>query len=713
MDSLPGPSRSIRFGVFEFDRQARQLMKRGSPVRLQDQPALVLAALTEDAGQIVSRDELRRRLWPDGTSVEYEQSINKAVNKLRDVLGDSADRPMYIETVPRRGYRFVAPVETAEARPPAPKVHVTSVKRVRRTLVLAGAAVVLVTMVLTTGLWPARIPRVERVVQITNDATQKLPPLISDGSNIIYGDETSLWSVPVSGGQPKRLTLPFLSQPTSWVFVCGYSPRQRKILVISPGAGANQLWLTGPEGDAATRVGEVPMNASAAISPDGERLVIGTRDGIYVQSISTGQRRKIRAMTWNGARGVWWHPSGTIIGFDDQPGVRARPRPWQVDDSGTNARPIVGTDPPVVAGVWSTGVASSARVRSWTTHHPVGTGVWSMDGRRFFFYRLEDEMHVQLIPGMSGWMRGPAIAQLTTSGQFVSPPAVDPMNPKRLYTIGSMLRGETVRYDRRRRMWVPLLPGFSGESVARSPDGQWLAYITFPDAELHKCRADGSGDIVLAPGTFAANPQWSPDGKRIAFAGIQRGLIGELKLWLVSSGGGDAAEYRPEIANPFDTIWSRDGRRLLLGQPRVKVAAGESRIKILNVETGTVEQVPGGEYLFSAHWSPDEQRLMALHISKQTVHLYNATQRRWLELADIPINYPTWSADGKSVYGLYQQGRMIVRIDADARQREDILKIDFPIVGNIAPWLGWTEQWEPIVVRDLSSTQIFRIELDR
>src|SRR5450759_1219338 len=100
-----------RFGVFEFNPQARELTKHGVRLKVQEQPIQILAALLEQAGQIVSREDLQRRLWPDGTFVDYEQSLNKAVNKLREALGDSADRPIYIETLARRGYRFVAPVE--------------------------------------------------------------------------------------------------------------------------------------------------------------------------------------------------------------------------------------------------------------------------------------------------------------------------------------------------------------------------------------------------------------------------------------------------------------------------------------------------------------------------------------------------------------------------------------------------------------------------
>src|ERR1051325_5731450 len=91
-----------RFGVFEFDPQARELTKHGVRLKVQEQPIQILEVLLEQAGQIVPREDLQRRLWPDGTFVDFEQSLNKAVNKLREALGDSADHPIYVETLARR-----------------------------------------------------------------------------------------------------------------------------------------------------------------------------------------------------------------------------------------------------------------------------------------------------------------------------------------------------------------------------------------------------------------------------------------------------------------------------------------------------------------------------------------------------------------------------------------------------------------------------------
>ena len=110
----PVPNRLFRFSVFEADPQARQLRKQGRRQALQDQPFDILVMLLEKAGQVVSRSEISERLWPNGTFVDFDRGLNTAINKLRDALGDSAASPRFIETLARRGYRFIAPVEVIE-----------------------------------------------------------------------------------------------------------------------------------------------------------------------------------------------------------------------------------------------------------------------------------------------------------------------------------------------------------------------------------------------------------------------------------------------------------------------------------------------------------------------------------------------------------------------------------------------------------------------
>ena len=143
-----GLSPTHRFGVFEVDLRSGELRRNGMKVRLQEQPLQVLAQLLEHPGELVTREDLRNRLWPADTFVDFDHSLNAAIRRLRDALGDSAENPTFVETVARRGYRFLAPVSvlpsdknTGDGDPLPP---VTSQKRRPRWIfVVSGFALIL------------------------------------------------------------------------------------------------------------------------------------------------------------------------------------------------------------------------------------------------------------------------------------------------------------------------------------------------------------------------------------------------------------------------------------------------------------------------------------------------------------------------------------------------------------------------------------------
>ncbi len=151
-------SNRLCFGEFELDLAAGELRRNSRRIKLQPQPFKLLVLLARRAGTLVTRDEIRSELWPDGTYVDFDQSVNFTIRQIRDVLRDAADRPLYIETVPRRGYRFIAPVDAGAApeRRPAKEattsVHLQKVlwaniaelrmaQQRRRRLLLIGATV--------------------------------------------------------------------------------------------------------------------------------------------------------------------------------------------------------------------------------------------------------------------------------------------------------------------------------------------------------------------------------------------------------------------------------------------------------------------------------------------------------------------------------------------------------------------------------------------
>ena len=162
------PHAHIRFGVFELDPRAGELRKSGARIRLQEQPLRILQALLERPGMVVTREELQERLWPEGTGVDVDRSLTKALVKLRDALGDDADSPRFVETLPRHGYRFIAPVlpddlqaaTTVDAPPEAKPGH-----RRRRWKLIGVTVAVLVAVV--TGLrahgWRDPVPPGQRI----------------------------------------------------------------------------------------------------------------------------------------------------------------------------------------------------------------------------------------------------------------------------------------------------------------------------------------------------------------------------------------------------------------------------------------------------------------------------------------------------------------------------------------------------------------------
>jgi TolB-like protein/Flp pilus assembly protein TadD len=177
------PSRLSRFGVFELDLRAGELRKRGTAVKIQDKPLQILVLLLERPGDMVTRDELRQKLWQADTFVDFDHGVNTAINKLREALGDSAENPKYVQTVPRRGYRFIASVQEA-GRVPAVSAPSAKEKLMLAVLPLEnltgnaaeeyfvdGMTEELITQL--AGLHPARLGVIARTSMMRYKATRK------------------------------------------------------------------------------------------------------------------------------------------------------------------------------------------------------------------------------------------------------------------------------------------------------------------------------------------------------------------------------------------------------------------------------------------------------------------------------------------------------------------------------------------------------------
>src|SRR4030095_8487251 len=163
------PSNVVQFGVFELNRRAGELRKHGTRIRLQPKPMQILCALLERPGEIVTRDELKARLWPDDTFVDFESGLNTAVNRLRLALGDSAEHPRYIETEARSGYRFIGAAQpTPEpALPLSPQLIAEAPARHRVLLRWQFAAALGLLVIAVTAAIGFRLPDSPAFRQIT------------------------------------------------------------------------------------------------------------------------------------------------------------------------------------------------------------------------------------------------------------------------------------------------------------------------------------------------------------------------------------------------------------------------------------------------------------------------------------------------------------------------------------------------------------------
>ena len=191
MDILPSQARVLKFGPFELDLKTSELRKSGIRLKLRGQPLQVLQSLLEHPQEIVTRDQLRHQLWPDNTFVDYDLALKKAVNRLRDTLGDSAEHPRYIETIPRQGYRFIGIVQAAEEPSAADVVGQTSTAKVRPWrlfAVLSAAALAVLVFTASVGKLRTRIFAGSRTSGIHSLAVLPMENLSKDPSQDYFSD---------------------------------------------------------------------------------------------------------------------------------------------------------------------------------------------------------------------------------------------------------------------------------------------------------------------------------------------------------------------------------------------------------------------------------------------------------------------------------------------------------------------------------------------
>jgi DNA-binding winged helix-turn-helix (wHTH) protein len=293
----------VRIGSFELDIQAGELRQDGFKARLQGQPREILAMLLEHPGDVVTRDELRRRLWPDHTFVDFDHGLNRAINKLRETLGDDADKPRYIETLPRRGYRLIAPVEPVgalplssngelsikpvEVRTPLPLQEAATRQMRWRLIVVAMLGII---MAAIFALWfvtyrAQRKPELKQRRLTANPVDHPIwgAAISPDGKYLAYSDSAGVHVKLIETGETHTITLEVGSRsgsehlgrpaPGTWA-LAGWFPDGMRLLADLEESGEFSIWTFSILGGPPRKLREA---ASAnSVSPDGSLITFTT-----------------------------------------------------------------------------------------------------------------------------------------------------------------------------------------------------------------------------------------------------------------------------------------------------------------------------------------------------------------------------------------------------------------------------------------------------
>ncbi len=275
-------TRIIRFSTFEVDLQTGELRQRGQKVKLQEQPFQVLAALLEQPGEVVTREDLRGRLWPADTFVDFDHSLNAAIKRLRDALGETADTPIFIETLARRGYRFIAPVNggstaSGAAIAAAPERSKSSFLRSWVAIALLSAILI---AVLVWALWrhPSRRTEViERKLTANSSENSVSSAAVSpDGKYLAYADNTGIYLKLIGAGEVHPVPLP----PNFPARVDDWFPDGSHLLVSrAEPTGKSGLWSISVFGGSPRWLADDAFGGS--LSPNGAHIAFRRGDMAY------------------------------------------------------------------------------------------------------------------------------------------------------------------------------------------------------------------------------------------------------------------------------------------------------------------------------------------------------------------------------------------------------------------------------------------------
>lgn len=568
---LDGPP-AIRFGAFELDTRTGELRKHGVRLTLQGQPFQVLTLLLERPGELVSREQLRQRLWPSGTFVDFEQGLNAAVKRLRYVLGDSSGTPRFVETLPRRGYRFIALVEgcgpaAADSSAPLdgrtgglvegwpPGLATRRSGTTGRAWSAVGAFVLAAIMASWFVGWRASSRSAEmRLLPLTSLIGSESDPAVSpDGGHVAF-----VWDGGTSGGLSDVYVKVVGSEQVIKVAdghgdarTPAWSPDGREIALVRPGGtGADRevvivSALGGPPRRVATTAGRLP---GLSWTPDGTQLAMVDReaqadpDGIFLLSLADGSKRRLTLATStdDGDSDPHFSPDGKSLAF-----IR-RPQAFQT------------------AELYVLRVATSAVERMTYDRTNIWGADWTADGQRLVFSSTRAGSNGRFclwaIPASGG-----APQRLDLAADAILP-SVSRRGGRLVY----------VKWEYDLNIWRVGGPLSSGEGRAAipfitstawewaptySPDGRKVAFTSLRTGtnEIWVADADGSGSqqVTSLGSPRTSMTSWSPDSRRLAFSS---NVKGPYEIFTVPATGGFAERMTTDPLDKTLVSWSADAR---------------------------------------------------------------------------------------------------------------------------------------------------------
>jgi Tol biopolymer transport system component len=479
-----------------------------------------------------------------------------------------------------------------------------------------------------------------------------------------------------------------LSQPT----IADIAPDGSALLVTTGSGQANPLWILPLPTGEPRRVGNLVVE-DAAWFRDPKQVLYCSEKSIYVVNSDGSEAHKLVDVPGEPSS-PRVSPDGKRILVDVYGGTSAGTNIWEVGSDGTNLHKlsaIPNDDLP------------------WTC-----CANWTADGRYFVFLNQYNSSNGYVHDLYASRARGGILEKRATQpvkltyGPLSYSSGLPSKDGKRIFVIGSKARGELIRYDQASKQFVPYLSSISAYETAFSRDGKWVAYISYPDHALWRMRVDGSERRqLLFPPWGAILPQWSPDGKRIAFGGWGGASNGQ-GVFIMDADGGT-----PEMiaSNANGPNWTSDGNSLLIGD------ASGLGARIIDVHTKRATDIPGAEDKFGATLSLDSRFIVSSTKNRDKLMLFDVKQQKWSELASGSfVNWP-FSRDARYVYyvtvdpgdpkvkriGLADRHVEVVASLKDVRR----VFID-PLAMN---WTDLAPDGSVLVMRDIGTQEIYALNV--